>query len=71
VSAAMIAGSVLLGVGVVGTATAVGVMASWSRISVWKAMAKKVRNSILDHESFKQIHKECQEMLKCSEFPSI
>jgi hypothetical protein len=71
VSAAMIAGSVLLGVGVVGTSISIGVMASWSRKSVWKTMAKKVRNSILDHESFKQIYKECQEMLKSSEFPSI
>jgi hypothetical protein len=38
----------------------------WSRESVWKSMANKVRLAIVNQKSFKQMIKEVQEMLKSS-----
>jgi hypothetical protein len=54
-SLAAIGGPATLAIGAVTTASSVGVTAAWYRKSVWKSLAIKVREIILNHESFKPI----------------
>jgi hypothetical protein len=63
---ALIGGPIAVALGIGITVVPVVRMASWSRESFWKSMAKKVRLAIVDQESFNQMIKEVQEMLESS-----